>query len=142
MALSGLRKRAGVHISSAIPLLQAAAVPGCSLPNALSAQPLAHALAPQPHSIPGKMDLALMWHSSACPASTPLGITEARIHFRYKQWAESIQCKHHILKHLTSALLPVPNAPESIWPGLSAKRKNNNNNNNKAPASLRVLRTP
>lgn len=40
MALSGLRKRAGIHISSAIPLLRTAAMPGCSLPNALSRKPL------------------------------------------------------------------------------------------------------
>lgn len=78
---------------------------------------------PHPHSTPGQMDLVTTGHSSACPAFTPLGITEACIHFCYKQWAESVQCKHHMLKHLTSALLPVPNAPVSIWPSLSAKRK-------------------
>lgn len=79
----------------------------------------------RPHlpSTPGQMDLVMMSHNPACPASTPLAFTEACIHFGYKQWAESVQCKHHILKHLTSALLPVPNAPASIWPGLSAKRK-------------------
>lgn len=61
----------------------------------------------EPHNPQATFSAWWPWNTEQ-PASPLLASWAACIHFCYKQRTESLQCKHHILKHLTFALLLLP----------------------------------